>query len=684
MAGKKTYYSIIFPIKPAALVIAILLISCLPAAAQTVHENPNTLTPSRGQGFDAQMNALLVKMLGSLGDVSSALNNNNITSARNAYARFSSSLDNFGELLWQLNLSESDYQNISGQMNLTNADIRAIIDGSDAYGRGMILYNASLSGGDQANASIAAAQVRDSYRNVSSSYGSLRRNVTVLESILSDRNVDVGSLDSSLGSLDQYVYRLNQSYSNLTISDNGYRIQLNADRGQTSVGGRVNFFGYLRDSNGDPVSNAGVGVYVDGKPAGTFVTDINGEGFLSYDVPVGVSGDHILAHAEYVPSSSSGPLVLSNYIELTLQDMPSTLSLLMDRDTASFGDTVNVTGELTSDGMVMRDRPVGIFLNGALLANVSTDRNGSYAYTFHIGPSMPAGNSLVNAVYLRGVNDILLNGSSQSRSLNIPARQTNLTINTSGAAVIGSPYGIYGSLTADNGVPVDGANVSILIDGSAAGSGITGDDGAYDVVIVLSNNSTAGNHTIFASYDPGPGKALAASSSAPLAVVFQAAGPPEDRMAMLFTGAAILLIAAIVAVFIWRRYHVPAPEKAVMIPEAPATPIITPVEPPLDVAAESDRIRSLGTKDSREAMAQVYILSRKVLSARVRLDESLTHHEFYDAAVAAVPSVSHPLKDIVGLYEKAIFANMPVTSAELERAVGGIKDLDNCIREAAR
>jgi len=218
-----------------------MLLFGIPACAQVVHENPNALVTSSGQSLDDQLNALLVKMLGNLDDVSSALDQNNITATREAYSRLSSSFDGLDSLLWQLNLSESDYRSIAGQMNLMNDEVMAIIDGSDAYSHGIDLYNASLSGGDLSNASIAAAQVRDSYRNVSSSYGGLRQNVTAMESLLEGRNIDTGRLDSALASLDRHMYSMNRSYENLSIPENVSRLKLSVGRSNVSQGDYVLF-----------------------------------------------------------------------------------------------------------------------------------------------------------------------------------------------------------------------------------------------------------------------------------------------------------------------------------------------------------------------------------------------------------------------------------------------------------
>jgi len=125
------------------------------------------------------------------------------------------------------------------------------------------------------------------------------------------------------------------------------------------------------------------------------VTDDRGEGSAGYRIPISVTGDRVLAHAEYVPAANPGPAVTSNYVELSIQDVPASLSARLDKASASFGDTVNVAGELTAGGSGMPYRQVWLSIGGSPVANASTDKNGFYAYALQIGPSMPAGASFL-------------------------------------------------------------------------------------------------------------------------------------------------------------------------------------------------------------------------------------------------------------------------------------------------
>jgi hypothetical protein len=636
-----------------------------------VHENPGTATPSRSQAVDDQMSALLENMMANMDDLSAAVEGGNFTAARASYATFYSSFTKYNGLLWQLNLSESDYRSIADQMNFTNDQARAIVDAAEAYDLSSTQYGRALAGGDTANASAYAARARDSYANISSSYGGLRNNATLLGRVLTGRGLDTGHLESSIGSLDRLMVQYNMTYRNLSIAENGPRLSLMEDQVNLSVGDEVLFRATLKDANGTQIYGGKVVVYVDSDLAGFFVTDMVGQGSIRYIVPINVSGDHPLAHAEYVPSS--GPIAVSNYVDLYIRDLPATVTLGLDRDSVSFGDTVNVTGELTAGGQPMPYRPIEISLNGSPIADVHTGEDGSYSYVLPIGPSTPAGLFIVNASYGRKPGDLLLNSSSDDKALSVYARATRLTMNAPGAM---GP-GFTGSLTTEDGLPVAGANVTVYIDGAAAGMGMTDASGGYRVAAVVPQNASA--HGVYAGFSPGAGMALLASSSPPVVVNFGEGGQVQAAGGIPFEwlvfGAFILLIIAMSAALLYRRYAGRRPERSMGAAEAPA---VTPVEPAIipekvafNVEEEIAIIRSMA--DVRAATTRAYLASRQLLASMgLKLDDSMTHHEAYRAAAARFPEASRPLKYIVDLYEKAVFASRQPAAREIEEAINSL------------
>lgn len=761
-------------IKVICSAIFALLLLCPQACGQAIHENPDALVPSRGQKAESQVESILEGMMARLNDISAALNGGNYSEAKAAYSRFSASFDEFGELLWQLNLSGSDYAAISEEMSLTNDAVRAIIERGEAYNIGIVGYSESLSAGDTANASLYAAKARESYASLSSSYEQLRRNASIVDSILADQGIYTGGLDASLSGLDRYMYMVNASYQNVSIG-HGPALSLYSDRLRASVGDEVTFRVVLRNENGTPMPGEGVKLYADGRLAGECITGDSGEGPIVYVVPINVSGDRIFAHSECVPSSNPGSLVVSNYVELEVEGVGPALTIKIDKEAVSFGERVNVTGTLTAKGQPMPGRRI-ILSFSDFSGSAVTDSNGTYNYSMNVGPYTASGSYPVNASYTRKENDILLNASASSEKLSVLTMPAFLSLNAPGFITLGSTANVSGSLIAWNGEPVADAVVSLYADEAFLSNCTTGDDGDFNRLLPIPYNMSQGTHMLYAAFDPGPGRALAATNSTPVLVIFQAGAPrlsmngvpmvafrndticlngtlltdngmpiagkalevsifdgprmmvvtgasgnfslaynvtgeetaglssilviDPDSSKALYSGSvlllpydmpivagtiALLLVIAVAAIFGYIRYVAPKPQKAVEATvqatpaEAPAP--IMPEKPLISIEDESARIHSLGYSDYREAMTQAYILMKKVLEGHgIRPDDSMTHNELYRYAVESLPSASAQLKGFVSLYEKAIYANMPLTSIEIDTAIKYIKEIHDMPR----
>ena len=754
--------------KMICIVIFALLLLCPQAYCQVIHENPDTVVPSHGQDVESQVESLLEGMMARLGDISIALDNGNYSEARASYSKFSASFDDLGKLLWQLNMSEADFAAISGEMNLTNDAIRAIIERGEAYNLSIARYNESMLAGDTANASIYAGNARESYVSLSSSYEQLRRNASIVDRILADRGIYTGGLDASLGSLDRYMFTINASYQNVSAV-HGPALSLSLDRSRASIGDEVVFRVVLRDENGTPMPGESVRVYVDGRLAGECVTGEAGEGSIIYVVPVNVSGDHIFAHSECALASSPGLLVASGFVELEVEDIAPALTINIDKNAASLGDTVNVTGTLMARGQPMPGRRIALSFSD-FSGSAVTDSNGSYNYSMKVGPYTASGSYPVIASYIRKENDILLNASASSGELNVSSMTALLSLNAPGFITPGSVASVSGSLTAGNGVPAADAVISLHADDAFLGNYTTGDDGSYSGMLPVPNNMSPGMHTLYAVFDPGMGRALAPANSTPLSVIFQAGEPRLSmsgvpmvafrndticlngtlradsgmpiagkelevsifggpRMAAitdeggnfslsyvvtgeesagtssiqvidpnsskvlysgsvlllpydmpLIAGAIALIIIAVAGVFGYTRYvaYRPKPQKAAEAPPAPAeaSAPAMPEKPSLNIEDEAARIRGLMYSDRRQAMTQAYILLKEVLNSHgIKPDDSMTHNELYRYAAEKLPSASAQLKGVVSLYEKAIYANMPLADAEFEMAMRYIAEI---------
>jgi hypothetical protein len=210
-------------------------------------------------------------------------------------------------------------------------------------------------------------------------------------------------------------------------------------------------------------------------------------------------------------------------------------------------------------------------------------------------------------------------------------------------------------------------------------------DGNYSVAAIVPQNASAGDHDVYASFSPGAGKALMESSTAPVVVSFGDGGQKREESGIPFEwsvvlGVFVLLIVAVAATLLYRRYAVRKPEKAIGPVEAPvftpAEAVIAPEKSAFSVEEEIALIRSsIVGPNMRAATTQAYLASRKLLaSTGLKLEGSMTHHEVYRAAAARFPEASRPFKYIVDLYEKAVFAGRQPADREIEEAIDGLKE----------
>lgn len=757
-------------IKVICSAIFALLLLCPQACGQAIHENPDALLPSRGQKAESQVESILEGMMARINDISAALNGGNYSEAKAAYSRFSASFDEFGELLWQLNLSTADYAAISEEMNLTHDAVRAIIEKGEAYNISIVGYSESLSAGDTASASLYAAKARESYASLSSSYEQLRRNASIVDSILAGQGIYTGGLDASLSGLDRYMYMVNASYQNVSIG-HGPALSLYSDRLRASVGDEVTFRVVLRDENGTPMPGEGVKLYVDGRPAGECVTGDAGEGPIVYVVPVNVSCDRIFAHSEC--ALSSGSLVVSNYVELEVEGAGPALTIKIDKEAVSFGERVNVTGTLTAKGQPVPGRRI-ILSFSDFSCSAITDRNGTYAHTMKVGPYTASGSHPVNASFIRKGNDILLNASASSEELSVLTTPALLSLDAPGYIMIGGTCRISGSLMASKGVPVADAVVSLYADEDFLSNYTTSDDGSFSGMLPVPCDVSPGTHTLYAAFNPGQGRAIAATNSTPLSTIFHAGEPrlsmdgvpmlafrgdairlngtlltddgmpiagkalavsifdgpclavvtgsnggfnlscnvtgeeaaglssvqvmDPDSSKVLYAASVLMLpydapivagvmiilpLIAVAAIFGYMRYVAPKPQKAAETPPAPVEVSVPtmPAKSSISIEDEVARIHSLSYSDQRRAMTQAYVLLLEVLSSHgIKLDGSTTHNELYRYAVERLPSASEQLKGVVSLYEKAIYANVPLTGIEIDATIQYIKEIHDMPR----
>lgn len=514
------------------LIILVMLVlpASMPANAQVEHENPMSLTPSNPANIDDLMASMLGNMLSNIDVTSLYLKDHNFTQAKLSFNTINMSYDQYKRLLWQLNLSESDYTAISGDLDITKEQLYGFINDIDSYNSYRLQYNESLARGDGVNASIYADAIRGKYGNITSTYNDMRPRAISMAKILQNKDIDTSTMASSLNNFNDVMHWLSDDYNRLRLDNSSAVLELSANQTEVPVGHGVSFSASLKDTYGNPLISRDIYVYLDNRLVGNATTDQYGVGIVQCAIPANVSGDHVYAQAEYLPPGGSLTPVFSNNIELLVPDMNTNLSMDMDRSDASYGDAVDISGSLGSvDGRMAPGKVIDIYYNRSRVGSAVTDDNGSYSYKYTITSLTPAGQSMVYAAYERKQGDVFLNSTSAGRTLYVSPQNTILTLNGSDIYNLGGTARFNGKLVTENDIPVSGITVSLHVDGSIVARSSTDKNGSYVTAFTIPYDAIAGDHVVYSSFSPGPDMSLNMSLSNLTHVTFADSG---EKLAM--------------------------------------------------------------------------------------------------------------------------------------------------------
>jgi hypothetical protein len=503
-------------------IMLLAAIAIVPAGAQVAHEDPANAMPGQSISTDKNLTILLGKILKSNDDISISLNDRNFSSASGSYYVFDQRYGTLKTMIWQLNNSSADYQAIGDNLDSMDIGLKALIYNSRSYSDTRLGYDNALLSGDLANVSIDKGIIRDRYANIINSYNDVRSNSTALMTRLEGKDVDLRPLQDSLNKYDSYINWLNEDYGSLGLDNNSTILGFSMDRSEVSSGDSVKFTFRLIDNQSHLISDSIVGVYIDNQLIGSNVTNGKGAGFIDYVVPSTIEKDLLHVQAQYIPANESLPRVYSNPpLLLHISGLQTIISMNIDRDTASYGDTVNISGRLSSFFRpTVSGRAVDIYDGDTLIGSAVTDDNGSYSYALQISPDISSNNLTLHAIFPKRANDIFLSSYTEEKALTMITQDTTLTFNGPEAVNLGDTADFNGTLFSHSGRPVSGVNVSLYIDDALSGNGTTDAGGAYSIPALMPDNATAGKHTVYASYDPGSGVSLTGSSSSRVEISF--------------------------------------------------------------------------------------------------------------------------------------------------------------------
>ena len=181
----------------------------------------------------------------------------------------------------------------------------------------------------------------------------------------------------------------------------------------------------------------------------------------------------------------------------------TSLTLSINSTDVSLGGHIYASGTLTSNGQVLPDQPIALFLGNLKVANGTTNSTGSFAAIMTV-PYSYVHAMICQALYTPTGDDANTYEASLSSPLTINVTFYNTYINDSlsDVAYPGFPLIVNGSVTSQNGLPLSGRTINILLDNSSLNQGQSDSNGTFFIQTVINPQTLIGSYNFTIAVDP--------------------------------------------------------------------------------------------------------------------------------------------------------------------------------------
>lgn len=506
------------------ILLASLILSFYPAGAQIVHENPDRIPARDAYDADRRLATALEEMFGSLNSFMAHINASDFEASREDIALFAMSYANFTEAYRRAGNTWSGMDAIAEKLASMPGDLLATVNSSEAYSAGLEQFLEYTAAGDTAGATRAAAGMQASYADISKSLSKFSANSTGILRMLSNSSVDTTGLEKGIAGIMSYAAKMSEcNQKPLSLLGNA-SLTLVAGSREAIAGGRVALTATLAVPGKVPAGRL-IRFYVDGEHAGSAITDAAGVCTIAYRVDGGSFRRTMLARAELDPQGEGLYPAASNVVEIARRTEPAFLTVYAAPGAVSCADTVYVYGTLTTQyGVPAAGQTVTVLVAGTPAGNATTRADGSYSLQLAVRHDMPAGECAVQSSFESAPDCSLASALSSPSIIRITPLASRVTLDQPQAACRGCETASFsGTLEMADGRPVAGADVGVFADGVLLGTGRTDAGGRFRLDARVPYDIAPGVRGVYASFDPGEGRALARSQSEAFDVRFEPA-----------------------------------------------------------------------------------------------------------------------------------------------------------------
>lgn len=617
------------------------------------HRDPETVDQ---EGDLAQVSDHLTgKLSQRLGDSAIHLEQDEYDRARSVLGEeYDSDLEKFVTVA-----GDTDNQEAADSVEEATEQQRTFTNETEQYQNTREQYEQAKQEGDQQRARELARQLDRQAENVTQQGGALLESY---ESVESQTGTDLTEAKTATENVTRTVERQQAEIRAVEFTET--RLQLSADREETSFLEPMTLDGHLHTANGTPVANETITLRV-GQQHQQVETDASGE-FSTVYRPRTVPLSRTTLAVAYLPDEAS-PYVGSN-ASVPMQINPQvTAEIDLDAlpETAAYGDRIGVAGTVTAGNRTVAGIPVRVELGEIHVDTVRTDQQGSFDMVQTVPADLQTGEHSVVVAHTQTNRAV----AAETSSTPITVTATETTLSSTAEQADEESVVVSGQLQTIDGAGVGGQPIEIRTAETNTTVVETNATGWYSATIPAEPDTTLAVEARFD--DPS-------TNLAPSTATTQITLPPEEREVResLVSFSAVwgiigLTLIGLIGLGAWysrrRRNHHSRQEPI-------DTPTSTTHTGSVDAQSVSllDSAESVLEEDPNTAVTLAYGALRRALPPEETTAENLTHWEFYDTYRDVGADESDSLRRVTERYEQAAYGrgrvDQPTAMHALETA----------------
>ncbi|MCW4025651.1 MAG: hypothetical protein NWF01_11575 [Candidatus Bathyarchaeota archaeon] len=181
----------------------------------------------------------------------------------------------------------------------------------------------------------------------------------------------------------------------------------------------------------------------------------------------------------------------------------TTLSLTLNTTKCFVGEYLKATGKLTTQGSILANRDLNLFLDDYKVAETKTLEDGTYSVIIKM-PYKYVNSVSINAVYTPSGSDVgvYLAALSSTITVQVQYYKTVLEISAPNTVRPGTTITVKGNITTEDGTTPNQRQITIYLDSNKVNQVKSSQNGTFETKVTIDPQTTLGTHTLEGTVDP--------------------------------------------------------------------------------------------------------------------------------------------------------------------------------------